>query len=58
MAIETRVWDVAEHLDTPEAIAAYLQAAFEDGNPALITAVICDVIRAATRLLRLIGKAP
>ena len=46
MAIKTKAWDVAEHLDTPEAIAAYLEAAFEDGDPALISAAIGDVARA------------
>lgn len=46
MAIKTKAWDAAEHLDTPEAIAAYLEAAFEDGDPALITAAIGDVARA------------
>ena len=46
MAIKTKVWDAAEHLDTPEAIAAYLEAAFEDGDPALIAAAIGDVARA------------
>lgn len=37
MAIETSKWDGAEYLDTPEAIAAYLEAAFEDGDPRVIT---------------------
>lgn len=46
MGIETRPWDAAEYLDTPEAILAYLEAAFEDGNPALIAAALNDVSRA------------
>lgn len=46
MASNTKAWDVTEHLDTPEAIAAYLEAAFEDGDPALISAAIGDVARA------------
>jgi probable addiction module antidote protein len=46
MAVKTKAWDVTEHLDTPEAIAAYLEAAFEDGDPALISAAIGDVARA------------
>jgi probable addiction module antidote protein len=46
MTLKTAVWDAAEHLDTPEAIAAYLEAAFDDGDPALIAAVIGDVARA------------
>jgi probable addiction module antidote protein len=46
MTSKTKAWDVTEHLDTPEAIAAYLEAAFEDGDPALISAAIGDVARA------------
>ena len=46
MVLKTVAWDVAEHLDTPEAVAAYLVAAFEDGDPHLITAAIGDVARA------------
>ena len=46
MALKTYTWDAAEHLDTAEAIVAYLDAAFEDGDPKLITAVIGDVARA------------
>lgn len=45
MAIETTKWDAADHLDTPEAIAAYLEAIFEDGDPALIAAGLGDVAR-------------
>jgi probable addiction module antidote protein len=44
--VKTRPWDAAEYLDTPEAIAAYLAAAFEDGDPALIAAALEDVARA------------
>jgi len=33
-------------LDSPEAIADYLEAAFEDGDPALIVAALGDVARA------------
>lgn len=46
MTLVTKPWDPTEHLDTPEAIAAYVEAAFEDGDPALIAAVIGDVARA------------
>jgi probable addiction module antidote protein len=46
MAIETKVWDPVERLNSSEAIAAYVEAAFEDGDPALITAVLGDVARA------------
>jgi len=46
MAVETKPWDPTEHLNNAEAIAAYVEAAFEDGDPALIAAVIGDVARA------------
>ena len=46
MAIKTRPWDAAEHLDTPEDIAAYLAAALEEGDPKLIVAAIGDLARA------------
>ena len=43
---KARVWDAAEYLGTPEAIAAYLAAAFDDGDPKLISAALGDVARA------------
>lgn len=46
MAIETFPWDAADHLDSKEMILAYLEAVFEDGDPALIAAALNDVARA------------
>jgi probable addiction module antidote protein len=46
MAIETTRWDIAEHLDSDEAIAAYLDAVFEAGDPAEIRDAIAHVVRA------------
>ncbi|HEX9965650.1 MAG TPA: transcriptional regulator [Allosphingosinicella sp.] len=46
MKFETRPWDAAEHLDSPEAVLGYLEAAFEHGDPALIAATLNDVVRA------------
>ena len=46
MALKTTLWDASEYLDSPKAIAAYLEAAFEDGDPALIAAALGDVARA------------
>ncbi|WP_116654511.1 addiction module antidote protein [Pelagibacterium sediminicola] len=46
MAIETTRWEGADFLDTPEEIAAYLEAAFEDGDPKLITHALGNVARA------------
>ncbi|MEI8394461.1 MAG: addiction module antidote protein [Rhodospirillaceae bacterium] len=42
---ETYPWDAADHLDSPVAIAAYLNAALEDGDPALIVAALGDIAR-------------
>jgi probable addiction module antidote protein len=43
---KTRPWDAAEHLKTEEDMAAYLEAALEDGEPALVTAALGDIARA------------
>ncbi|MBI2909366.1 MAG: putative addiction module antidote protein [Chloroflexi bacterium] len=42
----TRAWDVAEHLETAEDMAAYLEAALEDGDPRLVAAALRDIARA------------
>lgn len=39
-------WDAADHLETEEDIAAYLDAVLEDGDPALIAAALGDIARA------------
>lgn len=46
MAIELKNYDVAEHLDNEEDIRLYLEAAFEDGDPAIIKNAIANVMRA------------
>jgi probable addiction module antidote protein len=46
MAVTTTRWDVTEYLDSDERIAGYLDAVFEDGDPALIKAAIADIARA------------
>jgi len=43
---ETVPWDSAAYLKTDEDIANYLEAVFEDGDPALITHAIGVVARA------------
>ena len=43
---QTSPWDSSELLHSPEAISAYLEAAFEDGNPALITHALGVIARA------------
>lgn len=46
MALKTTKWDVSANLDSEDKIAHYLDAVFEDGDPALIAAAIGDVARA------------
>ncbi|MDP4021549.1 putative addiction module antidote protein [Methylobacterium sp. NEAU 140] len=46
MAIETKPWDVTEHLQDEASIAAYIEAVLEDGDPSLVAAAIGDVARA------------
>jgi probable addiction module antidote protein len=46
MALKTTKWDPAEYLDTPDSIAAYLEVAFEDEDPALIATALGDIARA------------
>ena len=43
--IKTLRWDAADHLQDDKDIAAYLDAAFEDGDPQLIAAALGDVAR-------------
>ena len=43
MGIETTGWIATDHLDSDAAILAYLEAVFEDGDPALIAAALTDV---------------
>jgi probable addiction module antidote protein len=44
--IKTRPWDAVEHLKSEADMAAYLEAALEDGDPALIAAALSDIARA------------
>lgn len=43
--INTTLWDASEQLETAEDMASYLENAFEDGDPALISAVLGDIAR-------------
>ena len=43
---KNQLWDPAEHLETEEDMAAYLEAALEDGDPALVAAALGDIARA------------
>ncbi len=42
----TTPWDPAEHLNTEEDMAAYLEAALDDGDPTLVAAALGDIARA------------
>lgn len=43
--ITSRPFDSADYIDTPEAVAAYLEAALEDGDAQLIAATLGDIAR-------------
>lgn len=51
---QTRPWDVVEHLETEKDMAAYLEAALEEGDPALIAAALGDI--AVATFLHLMGE--
>ena len=42
----TRPWDPAEHLETEEGMAAYLNVALDEGDLGLILATLGDIARA------------
>jgi probable addiction module antidote protein len=43
--VPTYLWNAAEHLETQEDMAAYLEAALKDGNPDLVVAALGDIAR-------------
>jgi probable addiction module antidote protein len=45
MTFETTPWNPIDYLQSDEARKAYLDAAFEDGDPAIIAAALGDVAR-------------
>ena len=49
----TRPWDAAEHFETKEDMAAYLNVALEDGDLGLIMATLGDIARARQMARRL-----
>ena len=53
----TSIWDPAKYLDSDEAIAAYLNAAIEEDDPAVLAAALGDVARAKgmTKIARTTG---
>ena len=55
--LKTTKWDVVDYLKTDKDMAEYLEAAMEDGDPALISAALGDIARAKgmTRIARKAG---
>lgn len=43
---KTRPWDAAEYLESDEDMAAYLEAALEEGDASLVAAALGDIARA------------
>ena len=43
---KTRSWNAAEHLETAEDMAAYLEAVLEEDDPQLFAAALGDIARA------------
>ena len=41
-----RTWDAADYLKTASDMAAYLEAALEDGDPTVVSAALGDIARA------------
>lgn len=46
MVVNVSAWDASEYLETEEDIAAYLNAAMDEGDPALLQAALGDVAKA------------
>lgn len=46
MPLKTLPWDIVDHLVSEDAIAAYLDACLEDGDPKLVAAALGDIARA------------
>jgi probable addiction module antidote protein len=46
MAVEVGLWDPSEHLESLEDIVAYLNAALEEDDPALLQAALGDIAKA------------
>ena len=45
MTVQTQPFDSSDYLDSPEAIAAYLEAVLEEDDPALFTYALGQVAR-------------
>lgn len=47
---KTISWDMADHIQSEEDVIAYLEAALEDGDPALVAATLGDLARAGVKM--------
>ena len=56
--IETTVYRTEDYLETPEDVAAYLEAVFEDGDPQLICEALGNIARSKgmTEIARRTGR--
>jgi len=45
MKEKTTVWDMADHINTKEDVIAYLEAALEENDTALLLSVLGDIAR-------------
>ena len=51
--VKTSKWDVVDNLKSEAAIAAYLEAVYEDGDAGLIVAAMGDIARARGGMTKL-----
>ena len=56
---DLKVWDASEHLDSEEMGFAYVNAAMEEGDPALFAAALGDIarVRGMTEIARKAGMS-
>ena len=43
---DTLPWDPAQHLESEDGVAAYLEATLEEGDPSLVALALADIVRA------------
>jgi len=46
LTVKTSAWDAADYLTSTDDMVAYLEAALEEGDPALVAAALGDIARA------------
>lgn len=60
MGVTVSEWDPSEHLESQEDIVAYLNAALEQDDPALLQAALGDIAKATgmSAIAREVGVTP